>query len=108
MDRGHGFEEGERILNGHIENFGDILAFVLDFQCFTVVTLALADITGNVDVGQKVHLDFGDAVALTGLTAAATYIEAEPTGFVASRPSFLRPREKLAHGGKDAGIGRGV
>ena len=35
-------------------------------------------------------ISFGNAVALTGLTAAATYIEAEPTGFV-PRPSFCVP-----------------
>ncbi len=61
------FEEVAGDLNGHVEHFGDILALVADLQRFPVVALALADVAGHVDVGQEVHLDLDDAVALARL-----------------------------------------
>jgi hypothetical protein len=61
------------------------LPLELDLQRLAVVALALADVAGDVDVGQEVHLDLDDAVALAGLAAAALDVEGEAPGLVAAR-----------------------
>jgi hypothetical protein len=40
--------------------------------------MALAGLAGDIDVGQEVHLDLDDAIALAGLAAPALDVEAEP------------------------------
>src|SRR5690606_9205520 len=91
-DRRHGGEEARSLFNRHVQNVGYALALEDDFQRLTVVALALADVAGDVDVGQEVHLDLDDAVALTGLAAAALDVEAEATGTIAARLGFRQAR----------------
>jgi hypothetical protein len=76
-DRRHGLEEVARLLDRHVEHVGDRLVLELHFQRFAVVALALADVAGDVDVRQEVHLDLDDAVALAGLAAPALDVERE-------------------------------
>src|SRR5262245_66497607 len=76
----HRLEEVERLLNRHIKDVGDRLALEQDFQGLAVVALALADVAGDVDVGEEVHLDLDDAVALAGLAAAALDVKGEAPG----------------------------
>jgi hypothetical protein len=64
----------------HVEHIGNGLALELDFQRFPIVALALADVAGDIDIGQEVHLDLDDAVALAGFAAAALDVEREPAG----------------------------
>src|SRR5208282_4300119 len=73
-----------------------------------VVPLALADVAGDVDVGQKMHLDLDDAVALAGLAAAALDVEREAAGRVAARLALRQPREPFTDRRKRAGIGGGI
>src|SRR5437016_2991181 len=73
-----------------------------------VVGLPLAGIAGDVAVGQEVHLDLDDAVALAGLAAAALDVEGEAAGLVAARLCLRQPREPLADRRERAGIGRGI
>ena len=56
------------------------LSAVLHLQRLAIVALALADVAGDVDVGQEVHLDLDDAVALAGFAAAALDVEGEAPG----------------------------
>ena len=49
-DHGNGSEELQRILHGHIQRLVDGLAFVQDLERLPVVTLAMADVTGHVNV----------------------------------------------------------
>uniref|UniRef100_A0A0N4Z8C9 LigA n=1 Tax=Parastrongyloides trichosuri TaxID=131310 RepID=A0A0N4Z8C9_PARTI len=70
-----------------------------------VVTLALADVAGDVDVGQEVHLDLDDAVALTGLAAAALDVEAEAAGTIAARLGLGEARIPVADRPEGAGVG---
>ena len=86
----------------------DVLALVLHFKRLAVVALALADIAGHVHVGQEVHLDLDQAVALTGLAAAALDVEAEAARLVAAGACFLGAGEQLANRREDAGIGRRI
>ena len=79
-----------------------------DFERLAVVALALADVAGDIDVGQKVHLDLDDAVALAGLAAAALDVEGEAAGLVAARLRFRQAGEPFADRREGAGIGRRV
>ena len=60
-DRRHRLEELERLLDGHLQDLGDVLALVVDLERLAVVALALADLALHVHVGQEVHLDLHDA-----------------------------------------------
>ena len=104
----HRLEELQRLLDRHVEHVGDRLALEQDLQRLAVVALALADVAGDVDVGQEVHLDLDDAVALAGLAAAALDVEREAAGLVAARLALGQAGEPLADRREGAGIGRGV
>ena len=86
-------EELQRLLDGHLEDLGDVLPLVVDLERLAVVALALADLARDVHVGQEVHLDLDDARALARLAAAALDVEAEAPRLVAAQP-------RLGHGGK--------
>ena len=49
---------------GQVEDLADVLPLVLNLESLTVVALPMADLAGNVDVRQEVHLDLYNAVAL--------------------------------------------
>ena len=80
MIDGIALEEVQRLVDRHLQHVGDVLALVVDLQRLAVVALALADLARHVDVGQEVHLDLQDAVALARLAAAALDVEAEAPG----------------------------
>ena len=82
-------EELERLLDGHLEHVGDVLALEADVERLAVVALAVALLAGHVDVGQEVHLDLDLAVALADLAAPALDVEREAAGHVAARPRLL-------------------
>ena len=86
----------------------DILALKMDIQCLAVIAFAFAYITGHIDIGQKVHLYFGNAIALTGFTAAALHIKAKSSRVVAAGARLLGAGKKLPHRGEDTGVGGGV
>src|ERR1051325_11850665 len=56
-DARHRLEEVQRLFDRHVEHVGDRLALEGDLERLAVVALALADVAGDVDVGQEVHLD---------------------------------------------------
>ncbi len=104
----HRLEEVERFFDRHVEHVGDRLALEQHFERFAVVALALADVAGDVDVGQEVHLDLDDAVALAGLAAAALDVEREAARLVAARFRFRQAGEPFADRRERAGVGRRV
>ncbi len=107
-DAGDGLEEFDRVLDRHVEHVGDRLALELHLQRLAVVALAVADVAGDVDVGQEVHLDLQQAVAGAFLAAAALDVEAEAAGLVAARLAFRQAGEPVADLGEGAGVGRRV
>ena len=107
-DRRHGLEELDAFLDRHLQDVGDRLALESDLQGLAVVALALALVALDIDVGQEVHLDLDDAVALAGLAAAALHVEGEAAGLVAARLGFRQAGEPVADRREGAGIGRGV
>src|SRR5690606_2009195 len=72
---GNRLEELCRFFNRHLKNIGYRFALERNFKGFPVIALALADLAFDIDVGQEVHLDLDDAVALAGFTAAALDVE---------------------------------
>ena len=84
------------------------VALELHLERLAVVALAVADVAGDVDVGEEVHLDLEEAVALARLAAAALDVEREAAGLVAARLAFGEAGEPVADLGEGAGVGRGV
>src|SRR3954469_15330495 len=70
-------EELERLRDRHLEHVGDGLALVVDLERLAVVALAATHLARDVDIGQELHLDLEDAVALAVLAATALDVEAE-------------------------------
>ena len=89
-------EEGERLLDRHLEHVGDRLALEAHLERLAVVALAVAGLARDVDVGQEVHLDLDRAVALAGLAAAAADVEREAARLVAAHLRLGRQRVELA------------
>src|SRR5690606_35608262 len=79
-----------------------------DVERLAVVALAVADVAGDVDVGQEVHFYLDDAVALAGLAAAALDVEGEAAGLVAAGFRLRQAGEPVADRREGAGIGGGV
>ena len=107
-DDGGGGEELGRLVDGHVQDVGDRLVLVTDLQGLPVVAGAVADLAGDVDVGQEVHLDLERAVALAGLAASALDVEGETPGSVAAHLRLGHGREDLADVVPHAGVGGGI
>ena len=104
-DRRHRFEQLQRLLDGHLQHVVDAVALVQDVQGLAVVALAVAHVAGHVHVGQEVHLDLDQAIALAGLAAAAAHVEAEAARRVAACARLGHLRIQFAQGREQAGIG---
>src|SRR5262249_54348387 len=107
-DARHRLEEGARLGGRPGEHARAPATLARDRERLAVVALALADVAGDVDVGQKVHLDLDDAAALAGLAAAALDVEREAAGLVAARFGLRQAREPFADRREGAGIGRRI
>ena len=107
-DGRHGLEEFDAVFDCHVQHVGDGFALEFHFQGFAVVAVAVADVAGDIDIGQEVHFDLDQAVARAGFAAPAFDVEAEAAGFVAAGQRFRQAGEPIADVGEAAGIGRGV
>jgi hypothetical protein len=58
-----------RVLDRHVEHVGDGEALELHLERFAVVAFAVAFLARDIDVGEEVHLDLDQAVALALLAA---------------------------------------
>ena len=65
-------------------------------------------VAGNVDIGEKIHLDFYIPVALTVFASTAFYVEAVAASLPSPRLRFGKICEKLADAGENPDIGCGV
>ena len=107
-DRRQVLEQRQRLVDRQLEHVGDRLAAVLDLERLAVVAAALALLARHVDVGQEVHLDRDDAVALARLAAAALDVEREASRLEAARLRVRHHREQIADEGEQAGVGRRI
>ena len=101
-------EERHRVLHRELEHVGDAHPAELHVERLAVVALAAALLAGDVDVGEEVHLDLHESVALAGLAAAALHVEGEAARAVAAELRLRHLGEELADGGEEAGVGRRV
>ena len=108
MDLRMGIEERHGILDGEVQDVGDVETLETDFQGLPVVSASPAGLAFHEDVGKEVHLDSTDALSLAGLAASALHVEAESAGFVAADLRFGRHAEQLADFVEDPGVGRGI
>ena len=79
-----------------LEHVGDAQAAEPHLERLAVVALPLADLARHVDVGQEVHLDLHEAVALARLAAAALHVEREASRPVAADLRLGQLGEQLA------------
>ena len=107
-DDGGGGEELGRLMDGHVQDVGDRLVLVTDLQGLPVVAGAVADLAGDVDVGQEVHLDLERAVALAGLAAPTLDVEGEAPGPISPNLRLGHGREDLADVVPHTGVGGGI
>ena len=77
---GDGVEKFAGFFDGHVEDLADVFAFVLDFEGFAVVALAVAGFTGHVHVRQEVHFNLQGAVAGAVLAAATLTLKENRPG----------------------------
>ena len=105
VDAGDRLEELRRLLDRHVQHFGDGLALVVHLQGLAVVARAVADLARHVDVGQEVHLDLDGAVARARLAAAALDVEREAARLVATDFGLGGGREQGADLVEHAGVG---
>ena len=101
-DRG---EEAGRLAHGQLQHFVDVASLVAHLQRLAVVALAVAHVAGDVEVGQEMHLDLGDAVALAGLATAALDVEGEAPGVIPALACLGHAREQLPDGREQSRIG---
>ena len=107
-DRRDVLEEAEGLLDGHVEDLGDVLVLVPHVEGIQVEPMPAADIAGHIDVREEVHLDLDQAVPLAGLAAPPLHVEAEPARFVAPEPRLGKAGEEVADVREDAGVGDGI
>ena len=107
-DGRNAFEEIHCLSDSHIQDIGNRFSLVLDLKSLAVITTAMADFARHVDIRQKVHFDFDNAVAAARFASTAFNIEREATGLVAAHTGVGSLAEKLADHVEDTGVRRRV
>src|SRR5580693_2677970 len=102
------FQKLQSVGRRKVQDIADGVAFVAYGQRFGVIALAAADFAHDVNIGQEIHFDAAEAIALAGFAAAAFDVEAEAAGTVAAFARFGKHGEKFADGCEDACVGGGV
>ena len=99
------FKEFHRFVHGHVEHLRDVFATIGHLEGFTVVALALADLTRRIHIRQEVHFNFDNAISAAGLTASALDIEGEAPRLVATQLGLLGFRKEGTNMVEGARIG---
>ena len=104
-DLGHRGEELLRLADGEVEDLGDVEALVANLEGLPVVAPPVADVAGDEDIGQEVHLDPDLTRALARLAAPALDVEAETARLVAPRPGVGGGGKERPDRVEDLGVG---
>ena len=107
-DLGHRCKQIARLADREIEDLRDVETLVVNLEGLAVVAATGADIAGDEDIRQKVHLDPDLARALAGLAPTPLDVEAEPARFVSTGPRIGGRGEQRSDGIEDLGVGRRV
>ena len=90
-------EELARLINGHIKHLRNVLATVRNLKRLTVVTIAAANLTGDVNIGKEVHLDLDLAIALACLATTALHVKRKAARRVTARLRLACRSEQRAN-----------
>src|SRR5206468_3852167 len=101
-------EEGESIFDRLLQHVGDAESTEANFQSLAVVTLALADIARDVDVGKKMHLDLDETISLARLATPAFHVEGEATRPVTADLRLRQLGEQLTNRREETRVRRRV
>ena len=83
-------EEAAGFFHRHVQHFRDVLSLITDFQRLPVITASAADLAGDIDIREEVHLDAHQSVTGTGFAPAALRVEGKPPLVVAAHSRVLR------------------
>ncbi len=98
-------EEFKCLMHSHVQHIGNTFVLVSDLQSVCIETLSPAGITGDIHIGQEMHFDFNQTVALTGFAASPFDIEAEAPRLVAAQAGLRQACKQLADKGENSRIG---
>jgi len=85
-----------------------MIPFISHLQSIAVEAAPFTGLASDMNIRQKVHLDFDNPVPATGLSSASFYIKAESPRLVSSHLCFRQHGKKLPDRGKNTGIGGGI
>ncbi|MPM56268.1 hypothetical protein SDC9_103070 [bioreactor metagenome] len=77
----------------------------MNIQCFATIALAFTDLTWNKNIGQEMHFNFNDTIALTGFATASAHIETKPACFVSTHFGLVGRSKQVANVVEDPRIG---
>src|SRR5207244_3815435 len=80
----HISKKSRRLIHGQVEHVGDVFSLISNFECFAIVSSAVADFALDINIRQKMHLDLDQATAFAVLAAPALDIKTETTGPIAA------------------------
>src|SRR6478672_6839535 len=95
-ERGYVSKEAGGFVNRHVQDVRDILALVSDLKSFPIVAAPAANLALDVNVGEKVHLDLDESIALTMLAAAPFCVKGEAACVVSSHSRGGQFAEQVA------------
>src|SRR6266568_353294 len=107
-DRRYVREEAQRLFYRHVQYIGNILALVVYLQRLAIVAFAFAHLARHIDIGQEIHLDFHDALTLTGFASPPLDIKGEAAGLIAAYLRFRHLRKQFPNTGEGSSIGGGI
>jgi len=105
---GHVAEKVEAVIDGHLEDVGDVEAFVGDFERLAIEATATARLAGHIDRRQEIHLDLDHAIAFAVFATPALHVEAEPARPVTAHAGRRQLREEIADRIERAGVGERI
>src|SRR4051812_8285879 len=108
VDLWDGAKEIHGFIHRHIENIGNVHAFIGDLERLAIVAAAIARFAGDVDRRKKVHLNRDQPVSLAFLATATFDIKAETARAVSADFGGGQAREKIADMIENAGVSSGI
>ena len=102
------FQQRQRVLGRHVQQVGNGNALVFHRQRLGIIAPPAAHFAGHENVGEEVHFDAPQPLALARFAAPAFDVETEPPGAVAALARFRQHGKQLANGREDPGVGGGI
>ena len=104
-DARDGGEEVRRFVHRQRQHLGDVQPLVAHLERLAVVAASVADVAGDVDLRQELHLDAQRPLSLAGFAAPALDVEGEAPRLVAAHLRLRQRGEEFADGRHRAGVG---